>query len=336
MSRVDQALRRAAEDLGRHTESADKRETVVTHAGDVGELSHEAFPAETVEPQFATPPQEAAPPQETAPPAEPAEVLIHPSRVSSSNDASTSALLEHVDAQLAGKMVIDQNTSPISREQYRRLAAALHRHRELTGLKVLMVTSAAVGEGKTLTSANLALTLSESYKKKVLLIDADLRRPAVQKIFRLDEGPGLGEGLEATGNRKMPVHRISSLLSVLTAGRPISDPISRLTSDRMRSMLDEAREAFEWVIIDTPPVALLPDANLLGAMVDGAILVIRANGPSYQLVQRAIEAVGRERIVGTVLNRAMNAPGRGNDEDYYQYYYSYTAADSKASALVSS
>src|SRR6478672_9244105 len=170
--------------------------------------------------------------------------------------------------------------SPISREQYRRLAATLHRHRELTGLKVLMVTSAAVGEGKTLTAANLALTLSESYKKKVLLIDADLRRPAVQKIFRLDDGPGLCEGLVGTGSRKMPVHRISPLLSVVTAGRPNNDPISRLTSDRMRRMLEEAREAFDWIIIDTPPVALLPDANLLGAMVDGAILVIRANGPS--------------------------------------------------------
>ena len=330
MSRVDQALRRAAEDLGRHTQSADKREAVITNAGDVGELSQEAFPAERIESPVAAPAHQA-----TAP-AEPVEVIIRPSQSSSaSNDSPVSTLLEHVDAQLAGKMVIDQNISPISREQYRRLAAALHRHRELTGLKVLMVTSAAVGEGKTLTSANLALTLSESYKKKVLLIDADLRRPAVQKIFRLDEGPGLGEGLEGTSNRKMPVHRISSLLSVLTAGRPISDPISRLTSDRMRSMLDEAREAFEWVIIDTPPVALLPDANLLGAMVDGAIFVIRANGPSYQLVQRAIEAVGRERIVGTVLNRAMHAAGRGNDEDYYQYYYSYSA-DPKASAVVSS
>jgi protein-tyrosine kinase len=329
MSRVDQALRRAAEDLGRNAEGADKRGAGLTSAGDVTEFSREAFPAETAEPQVP------APSHETAAPAEVVETIAHTSRSSSPDDASASALLDHVDAQLAGKTVIDQTTSPVSREQYRRLAAALHRHRELTGLKALMITSAAVGEGKTLTAANLALTLSESYQKKVLLIDADLRRPAVQKIFRLDDGPGLGEALAASGDRKMPVHRISSLLSIMTAGRPITDPISRLTSDRMRRMLEEAREAFEWIIIDTPPVALLPDANLLGAMVDGAILVIRANGPSYQLVQRAVEAVGRDRIIGTVLNRATSAPGRGNDEDYYQYYYTYSA-DTKASALVSS
>jgi len=329
MSRVDQALRRAAEDLERHTEGADKRAAGLTTAGDVTELSQDAFPVEGLEPASDVPLHD------VVAPAVQVETVVKPAPAASGSDVPAGELLEHVDAQLAGKTVIDQNMSPISREQYRRLAGTLHRHHELTGLKVLMVTSAAVGEGKTLTAANLALTLSESYKKKVLLIDADLRRPAVQKIFRLDDGPGLSEGLVGTGSRKMPVHRISPLLSVVTAGRPNNDPISRLTSDRMRRMLEEARETFEWVIIDTPPVALLPDANLLGAMVDGAILVIRANGPSYQLVQRAVEAVGRDKIVGTVLNRATSSPGRGNDEDYYQYYYSYTA-DAGGSTVVSS
>ena len=328
MSRVDQALRRAAENLERPTEGADHRRAELTTAAEVTDLPQEPFPAEVLEPQVLSSSHEPTTHSRS-------HAAGHSSQGSSSGDASTSVLLEHVDAQLAGKTVIDQNTSPVSREQYRRLAAALHRHRELTGLKVLLVTSAAVGEGKTLTAANLALTLSQSYHKKVLLIDADLRRPAVQKVFCLDDGPGLGECLASDGNRKLPVHRVSSLLSIVTAGRPIADPISRLTSDRMRTMLEEAREAFEWIIIDTPPVALLPDANLLGAMVDGAILVIRANGPSYELVQRAVETVGREKIVGTVLNRATSAPGRGNDEDYYQYYYSYSA-DTKAATVVSS
>jgi Mrp family chromosome partitioning ATPase len=132
---------------------------------------------------------------------------------------------------------------------------------------------------------------------------------------------GLSEGLTAIDNAKLPVHRVSERLSILSAGRPTADPIARLTSERMRMLLDEARGAFEWVIIDTPPVALLPDANLLSAMVDGAILVIRANGTSYQLVQRAISAVGRTKILGTVLNRASGVGLTGGD-DYYDYYYS--------------
>jgi capsular exopolysaccharide synthesis family protein len=307
MTRVDQALRRAAEDLAPLTD-----------------LSQEPFPVELIEPPLHAPSSD--------PPAA-ASSAATSSAAASADDSSASALLEHVDVQLAGKTVVDQSISPVSREQYRRLAAALHHHSELTGLKVVMVTSAAVGEGKTLTAANLALTLSESYKKKVLLIDADLRRPAVQKIFRLDDGPGLSDGLIAKADRKMPVHRISSLLSVMTAGRPTADPIAGLTSDRMRRVLDEARDTFEWIIIDTPPVALLPDANLLGAMVDGAILVIQANGPSYQLVQRAVDAIGRDKIVGTVLNRATSTSGHGDDA-YYEYY-AYSA-DAKASTVASS
>lgn len=325
MSRVDEALRRASQDGAPHTGSADDPGAGLTGAGDVAELSQERFPAEVAEGQAAAPLRD-----QVAATAPIKADVVSPSGPSS-NGESDAPLLEHLDAQLAGKTVIDENTSPVSREQYRRLAAALHHHREVTGTRVVMITSAAVGEGKTLTAANLALTLSESYKKKVLLIDADLRRPAVQKIFRLVDGPGLSDGLLATSTRKMPVHRISPLLSVVTAGRPTTDPIAGLTSDRMRRMLEEAREAFEWIIIDTPPVALLPDANLLGAMVDGAILVIRANGPSYQLVQRAVDAIGREKIMGAVLNRATSAAGRGDDE-YYHYYYSYSG-DAKAATV---
>lgn len=326
MSRVDQALRRAAGDGTRLAEGTDKPVGGVMVAGDVAELSQEPFPVE------ANPlPVAAAEPIEAPEPAPPVVQAPRPSTA-----ASETSLLDHVDAQLAGKIVVDENTSPISREQYRRLAAALHRSRDLTGVRVVMITSAAVGEGKTLTAANLALTLSESYEKKVLLIDADLRRPAVQSVFRLQDGPGLGEGLISTNGRKMPVHRVSPLLSVITAGRPMSDPISRLTSDRMRRLLDEARETFEWVIIDTPPVALLPDANLLSQMVDGAILVIRANGPSYQLVQRAVEAVGRDKIIGTVLNRATQTTDHGGDDYYYQYYHYAPSTGGKSSRLMSS
>ena len=334
MSRVDQALRRAAED-GIRPQGLDKAIGGVMVAGDVSEFSQEPFPveAETLSKSLEEPLQVDEPAPVAAQPA--AAQAAQPGPPAPAEHAEGS-LLDHVDAQLAGKIVIDENTSPVSREQYRRLAAALHRNRELTGIRVVMITSAAVGEGKTLTAANLALTLSESYQKKVLLIDADLRRPAVQSVFRLHEGPGLGEGLIATNGRKMPVHRISPLLSIITAGLPTSDPISRLTSERMRRLLDEARETFEWIIIDTPPVALLPDANLLSEMVDGAILVIRAHGTSYQLVQRAVDAIGRDKIIGTVLNRATNPTGREDDDYYYQYYHYAPSSNGKPSRVMSS
>src|SRR5262249_42317436 len=149
-------------------------------------------------------------------------------------ESTSTSVFQHVDARMAGKTVADPATSPVPREQYRRVGAALHHRRELTRLKVVMITSAAVGEGKTLTSTSLALTLSESYIKRVLLIDADLRRPSIQKVFRIDDGPGLSESLMSAGDRRLAVHRVSERLGVVIAGQPTSDPIAGLTSERMR------------------------------------------------------------------------------------------------------
>lgn len=222
-----------------------------------------------------------------------------------------------LDSRYAGKVVIDQNISPESREQYRRLAASLHQAQATAKLKVVMLTSAVTGEGKTLTSSNLALTLSESYQKNVLLIDADLRRPAVHGIFRLRNNAGLTDGLADTTDRKIPIHQVSSRLSVLAAGKPTQDPIAGLTSMRMRRILTEARDAFDWVIVDTPPVAMLSDANLLSAMVDGAVIVVRAGSTPFELVQRAAAAIGQERLLGVVLNGATDE----GTADYYGYSY---------------
>ena len=219
---------------------------------------------------------------------------------------------------LARKVVIDREMMPASREQYRRLAATLHQAQSTTGLKVVMVVSAVANEGKTLTAANLALTFSESYRRKVLLIDGDLRRPSLDALFKIDASPGLNEGLTAPVEQMMPLRPITPRLMVLPAGRATADPIAGLTGDRMRRLIDEARGAFDWVILDTPPVGLLPDANLLAAMADGAVLVVRADATPYQLVERAVDALGKERLLGVVLNCADES-----EADYYQYnrYY---------------
>jgi capsular exopolysaccharide synthesis family protein len=235
-----------------------------------------------------------------------------------------STLFERIDARLTEKIVIDDNMGTASREQYRRLAAVLHDAQSTTGLQVVMVCSAIAGEGKTLTASNLALTFSESYQKRVLLIDGDLRRPTLQSVFRLDTASGLGDGL-LFNDTKMLVRQVSARLAVLPAGRPSSDPMAGLTSDRMKRLLDEARQSFDWVILDTPPVMLLPDAHLMSSMVDGAILVVRANTTPHELVRRSAEAIGRSRILGVVLNRA-EASGQQGHYQYYGYGYGGDAA----------
>jgi protein-tyrosine kinase len=220
------------------------------------------------------------------------------------------------------RVVVSKAMPPVSVEQYRRLAATLHHAQADRGIKRVMVTSAVTGEGKSLTATNLALTLSQSYRRRVLLIDADLRRPSLHRIFQVQNVFGLTEGLKARDERQLAIVEISEYLSLLTAGRPDPDPMSGLTSDRMRRILNEASSKFDWIVIDTPPVALLPDANLLAAMVDVAVLVVGASRTPYDLVQRAAESIGRDKIMGVVLNRVDNT-GFVGDAHYHSYYGDY-------------
>jgi len=223
-------------------------------------------------------------------------------------------------AGVAEKVVVDAETNPASVEQYRRLAAVLHHAQNERGIRVIMVTSALPGEGKTLTASNLALTLSESYQRRVLLVDADLRRPSVHQLFALPSLSGLSDGLRAVEDRKLTLVEVSTRLTVLPAGRPDPDPMSVLTSSRMQYVLDEAREKFDWVIVDTPPVGLMPDAHLLAAMVDGAVLIVGAGMSPHRTVAKAAEVIGRDRILGVVLNRVQNTD-TSHDGYYYNSYY---------------
>jgi capsular exopolysaccharide synthesis family protein len=150
-------------------------------------------------------------------------------------------------------------------------------------------------------------------------VDADLRRPTQHSIFQVAGAPGLSEGLVSIDEPKLPLHRLSPRLAVLPAGNPTSDPIGAITSERMRRLIEEAREVFDWVIIDTPPVGLLTDAALLSSMADGVVLVVKAESTPHDLVERAVDAVGRERVLGLVLNRAREQQHRSS-YDYYKYY----------------
>src|SRR3989441_5278979 len=217
----------------------------------------------------------------------------------------------------AEKLVVTERPEQSTIEQYRKLAATLHHAQTERQLKVVMVSSAVSGDGKTLTSTNLALTLSESYRRRVLLIDADLRRPSVHEVFQVKNVTGLTDSLKAENDRRLPLIQASAYLSLLLAGRPDSDPMSGLTSNRMRRLVGEAAATFDWVIIDTPPVVLMPDANLLAAMADAAILVIGAGKTPYKLITRAVDTLGRGKIIGVVLNRV----DRRNVAGGYTYGY---------------
>jgi len=317
MSRISEAMRRAAEE--QNAGAADPTSGTspdVAEGPELDALAHEPFPVEMGEwrktrPQAPTE-SRSAEPEAAAPQPEPAR---------SEAPAGVKTLFERIDSRLAEKVVADRNMAPMWREQYRRLAAMLHDAQGNSGLRVIMVASAAPAEGKTLTATNLALTLSDSYLKRVLLIDADLRKPAIHQLFQLNTTSGLIDGLDAKDDVRVALRQVSSHLWVLPAGRPTSDPMAGLTSDRMRRVVKEARETFDWVIIDTPPLLLLPDAHLLSSMVDGAVLVVRANFTPHDLVKRAADIIGRSRITGVVLNRAAvpTQQGYASASEYERY-----------------
>jgi protein-tyrosine kinase len=196
-------------------------------------------------------------------------------------------------------------------EQFRRLAATLHHAQRANGLKSVMVTSASPGDGKTLTAVNLALVLAESYRSRVLLIDADLRRPSIPSVADIGDGSGLGEALRAPTEQKLALVPITSRLTLLPAGQPIANSIEALTSPRMRQILDEAATRFDWVILDAPPVGPTADARLLTQMVGGTLFVIRAERTQCGDVQKAIESLGRDQILGVVLNGVSAQPLEG-------------------------
>jgi capsular exopolysaccharide synthesis family protein len=233
------------------------------------------------------------------------------------------ALFQGFDPQVVEKIVATPDIRPAFVEQYRKLAGMLHHAQLARNLKVVMVTSAVAGEGKSLTCTNLALTFSESYRRTVLLIDGDLRRPTLHETFQVPNTSGLGDGLRAEKEEKLALVQVSPRLTLLTAGRPDPDPMSGLTSDRMRRVIEEAATRFDWILIDTPPVGLLPDARLLAEMADTTLLVIRAAKTPYPFVRRAVDAIGRERIFGVVLNRAEDDAWTGG-YNYYSYYDSYS------------
>jgi protein-tyrosine kinase len=222
-----------------------------------------------------------------------------------------------VDPALDGKLVGGPDTPPLVMEQYRRLAASLHQFQTEAGLKTLMVTSAMPREGKTLTVTNLALTLSESYRKRVLLIDADLRRPSIHEVFRLPRTIGLSEALRS-GSRPHLLE-LSPFLSVLPAGELVGDPMSTLTSERLQPLVDQCAEAFDWVLFDSPPVGLMPDGNVLARLTKAVIFVIAAGTTPYKTIDRVISDLGRDCIVGIVLNRIDDGQlaTAGEYTDYY-------------------
>jgi capsular exopolysaccharide synthesis family protein len=201
-----------------------------------------------------------------------------------------------------------------------------------TPKRLIGVTSALPGEGKTLFVANLAVSIAQA-DKKVLIIDADMRRPRLHRIFSQKRAPGLSnlimaeniEGVIGDVTRKLP----TSGVDVICSGDIPHNPNELLGSQKMKGIIDMVSERYDYILFDCPPVLSVSDAFVLSDRLDGIIFVISAEKTEKNALKQALEAIPDEKVLGMVLNN-IDIERDGYYYRYYQYCYSYGDQDESA------
>lgn len=206
--------------------------------------------------------------------------------------------------------------SPIS-EQYRTIRTNLQFSSVDEELQSMVVTSPGPGEGKSMTTANLAVVYAQQ-GKKVLLVDADLRKPTIHYTFRLDNLKGLSNVLvgETPLEDVINPSEIKNL-DLVSCGPIPPNPSELLASNRMQQLMNDASGLYDIILFDTPPVMAVTDAQILANLCDGSILVVRSKQTENEAAAKSIEQLqsAKSKILGTILN------DRDKKEANYYYYY---------------
>lgn len=233
------------------------------------------------------------------------------------------------DTRLHTRLVLFTDPQSTGCEQYRTLRTQVFHAAERQLTQVILVTSAVAGEGKTSTILNLAWAIAQSKEKRVLVIDGDLRRPSVSSYLGLDFELGFGEVISEVSEALPSIVRVAeSSLYILSSSREAAQPAELLSKERVGETLNELRKYFDYILIDAPPVVAFADARLLANHADAVIVVVRAGLAGHSTVERAIEALPANRILGVVLNGA----DQMSEVGYYGYYgYGYGYSRKKES-----
>jgi capsular exopolysaccharide synthesis family protein len=190
-------------------------------------------------------------------------------------------------------------------EQYRALCTRIAHADQDAAIHVILVTSPGTGEGKSVTAANLALTMAREYQRPTCIIDANLRSPTLQQLFGLPEGPGLSDVLAGHAALEDALTTIENLgVTVLPAGTCLEHPAELLGAPRMRQTLDHLRLQFDRIVVDTPAALARADMGLLTPLVDRIVLVVRAGVTPKASITDVMTALDTRRLLGVVLNEA--------------------------------
>lgn len=229
-------------------------------------------------------------------------------------------------------MLVSMNdiVSPAA-EEFRKLKQNLVRITKREGFQnTILITSGTVGEGKSVTSTNLAISLAQEFDHTVLLVDADLRRPTCHNLLCLDNSYGLSDCLmDGADISKGMIRTGIGKLSFLPAGTPMANPGELLASKRMADVLKEMKERYSdrYVIIDTPPVLPFAESRTLGRLADMVVLVIKEGRMSKYELRETMEALSGANLAGAVFSQATQGASANRYTGYskYHHYYGYGA-----------
>ena len=236
----------------------------------------------------------------------------------------------HIKESIINPILVDRHivciTDPYSpaSEQYRKLRARILARTKQDFQNTIMVTSADVGEGKSITSINFAVALAREIDHTVLLVDADMRKPSIHKYLGIKTARGLSDYL--SGQVELSDVLINTGLGrlvLLPAGNACSNPAELLSSNRMKELVKEMKHRYadRYIVIDTPPVLVSADAISMSNHVDGVIFVVQAAKTSEKTVKKAINLLKGAIMLGIVYNNVPDYLGKNLNPYYYHQYH---------------
>jgi capsular exopolysaccharide synthesis family protein len=205
-------------------------------------------------------------------------------------------------------------------EKFRFLGVRLRQLQQSRPLKKLLITSTIPEEGKTTVAANLATILARKQQPKILLLDGDLRRPSLSKLFGLGSLPGLSEWLHGEPRPITDIYRLEGPnLWFLPSGHPPENPLELMQSGRLSRLMEQLAAWFDWIIIDSPPVLPLADTSVWARVADGILLVTREGTTKRRPLQSGLQALEQSKLLGAIINSSAST-------DHTKYYYRYGPA----------
>jgi capsular exopolysaccharide synthesis family protein len=211
--------------------------------------------------------------------------------------------VERVQVDPASRIVFHTDPSGAAADRFRFLRMRLRELGNSKKLKSLLITSPLPEDGKSTITLNLATALAEAGKRTVLLIEADLHHSPLIEQLKLEPQPGLAECLEQGLNPILAVRRLEPLgWYLLPAGKPSSNPTELLQTEAFSGVMRKLSPHFDWVLIDSPPIAPLTDALSLRKHANASLVVARAGHTPSESIDRAIALLGREHVLGVILN----------------------------------